>query len=166
MKKIRLNSKNHEDTIPSSELLLPLNGLTNLVNFLETIDDTYSEHVLRQNQRSQETDFVKFIELRLNDRQKFIYRNQENNSVMIQAMSKKSPYWVDLILNVSPLVLQIIDVLIETHDDKIEDKLIQLLNNFSWFNKLTEDQKRRIARAIIRNIRLILRFVTIDFDND
>jgi hypothetical protein len=70
---------------------------------------------------------------------------------------------VDLILNVSPLVLEIIGVLIETHDDKIEDKLLGFLEKFSWFNALSEDQKRRIIRAILRNIRLILGFVSIDF---
>jgi hypothetical protein len=162
MKKIRLNSKNYENTIHPSELLLPLNGLTNLVNLLESIDDQYSEYVSRRVQRNEEPDFAEFIEFQLNYRRNIISNNKEKNAVMIQAMSKKSPYWVDLILNVSPLVLQILGLLIETHDEDIEDKLMEFLNNFSWFNALSEDQKRRIVRAIIKNIRLILQFVSID----
>lgn len=164
MKKVRLNSINHENTIHPSELLLPLNGLTNLVNLLESIDDQYSEYVSRRVQRNEDPDFAEFIEFRLNYRRNIISNNQEKNAVMIQAMSKKSPYWIDLILNVSPLVLQILELLIETYDDDIEDKLMEFLEKFSWFNALSEDQKRRIIRAIIRGIRMILRFVTIDFN--
>jgi hypothetical protein len=166
MKTIRLHSINHENTIHPSELLLPLNGLTNLINLLERIDDTYSEYILKRNQRNEEPDFARFIEIHLNYRNYHINSNRENDSVMIESMSKKSPYWMDLILNVSPLVLQIFKVLTETHGDEIEDKLMRLLNNFSWFNKLSEDQKRRIIRAIIRSIKLILLFVNINFLND
>lgn len=161
MKKLRITSINHENTIHPSELLLPLNGLTNLVNLIESIDDQYSEHVSRRVQRNEEPDFAEFIEFRLNYRRNIISNNQEKNAVMIQAMSKKSPYWIDLILNVSPLVLQFLELLIETHDDDIEDKLMEFLEKFSWFNALSEDQKRRIIRAILRNISLILGFVNL-----
>jgi hypothetical protein len=166
MKTIRLNSIDNKNTIHPAELLLPLNGLTNLINLLERIDDTYSEYILKRNQRNEEHDFARFIEFRLNYRNYHINSNRENDSVMIESMSKKSPYWIDLILNVSPLVLQIFESLTETHGDEIEDKLMRLLNNFSWFNKLIEDQKRRIIRAIIRSIKLILLFVNINFLND
>lgn len=165
MKKIRLNSINHENTIHPSDLPLPINGLTNLINLLETIDDTYSEYLLRRNQRNEEPDFAKFIEFRLNYRRNIISNNQENNAVMIEAMSKKSPYWIDLVLNVSPLVLQLLEILIDTHNDEIEGKLMRLFNNFSWFKTLNEDKKRRIIKAIIRSIRLILRFVNLNLED-
>lgn len=81
-------------------------------------------------------------------------------------MSKKSPYWIDFVLNVSPFVLDILHLLIETHENESEDKLIAFLSKFDWFNSKTIEEQRAIVRSIIRNIKFILGFVRISFKDD
>jgi hypothetical protein len=165
MKKIRLTSINNESLIHPSELLLPVNGITNLLNLLENFEQINNEYLSRQRLRSHEPNLVRFIEFRLNESRNRIYSNQERNAVMIESMSKKSPYWIDLVLNVSPYVLEILRVLIETNENEIEDLLISMFSKFGWFNSKTLEEQRAIAKSIIRNITLILRFVRISFKN-
>jgi hypothetical protein len=166
MKKIRLTSITNESLIHPSELLLPVNGVTNLVNLLENLEQINDEYLSRQRLKNQEPDLVRFLELRLYENRHRIYSNQERNAVMIESMSKKSPYWIDLVLNVSPFVLDILHLVIEAHENETEDKLISILSNFDWFSLKTPEEKRAIVRSIIRNIRFILGFVRISFNNE
>ena len=166
MKKIRLTSITNESLIHPSELLLPVNGVTNLVNLLENLEQINDEYLSRQRLKNQEPDLVRFLELRLYENRHRIYSNQERNAVMIESMSKKSPYWIDLVLNVSPFVLDILHLVIEAHENETEDKLNSILSNFDWFSLKTHEEKRAIARSIIRNIRFILGFVRISFNNE
>lgn len=166
MKKIRLTSITNESLIHPSELLLPVNGVTNLVNLLENLEQINDEYLSRQRLKNQEPDLVRFLELRLYENRHRIYSNQERNAVMIESMCKKSPYWIDLVLNVSPFVLDILHLVIEAHENETEDKLISILSNFDWFSLKTPEEKRAIARSIIRNIRFILGFVRISFNNE
>ena len=124
------------------------------------------EYLSRQRLKNQEPDLVRFLELRLYENRHRIYSNQERNAVMIESMSKKSPYWIDLVLNVSPFVLDILHLVIEAHENETEDKLNSILSNFDWFSLKTHEEKRAIARSIIRNIRFILGFVRISFNNE
>lgn len=151
MKKIRLTSINNENLIHPSELLLPVNGITNLVNLLKNFETAHESK-----------DSIH----RIQDNRRIIYNNQESNAVLIESMSKKSPYWIDFVLNVSPFVLDILNLLIETHENEIEDKLLAFLSKFEWFNSKTPEEQKEIIKSIIRNIRFILRFVRISFKNE
>jgi hypothetical protein len=166
MKKIRLTSIIIESLIHPSELLLQVNGFTNLVNLLENLEQINDEYLSRQRLKNQEPDLVKFFELRLYESRHRIYGNKERNSVMIESMSKKSPYWIDLVLNVSPYVLDILHLVIEAHENETEDKLISILSKFDWFNSKTTQEKIAIVKSFIRNFKFILRFVRISFKND
>jgi hypothetical protein len=166
MKKIRLTSINNENVIHPSELLSPVNSFTNLMNLLENFEKINNEYLSRQRLRNQEPDLVKFFELRLYESRHRIYGNQERNSVMIESMSKKSPYWIDLVLNVSPYVLDILHLVIEAHENETEDKLISILSKFEWFDSKTSKEQRAIVRNFIRSFTFILRFVRISFKND
>jgi hypothetical protein len=166
MKKIRLTSIIIESLIHPSELLLPVNGVTNLVNLLENLEQINVEYLSRQRLKNQEPDLVRFFELRLYESRHRIYSNQERNAVLIEAMSKKSPYWIDLVLKVSPYVLDILHLVIEAHENETEDKLISILSKFEWFSSKTPDEQRAIVRSILRNFMFILRFGRISFKND
>jgi hypothetical protein len=166
MKKIRLTSINKESLIHPCELLLPVNGVTNLMNLLENLEQINDEYLSRQRLKNQEPDLVRFLEPRLYENRHRIYSNQERNAVMIESMSKKSPYWIDLVLNVSPYVLEVIHLVIEAHENETEDKLNSILSKFEWFSSKTPDEQRAIAKSIIKHILFILRFVRISFKNE
>jgi hypothetical protein len=151
MNKIRLTSINNVSLIHPSELLLPVNSITNLVNLLEDFETAHESNLLIH---------------RLQENRRIIYNNQERNAVLIESMSKKSPYWIDFVLNVSPFVLDILHLLIETHENEIEDKLHAFLSKFEWFNSKTLEEQKEIIKSITRNIRFILRFVRISFKNE
>lgn len=151
VEKIRLTSINNEKLIHPSELLLPVNSITNLVNLLENFETAHESKDLIH---------------RIQDDRRIIYNNQERNAVLIESMSKKSPYWIDFALNVSPIVLNILQLMIETHETEIEDKLLTFLSKFEWFNSKTPEEQKEIVRSITRNIRFILRFVRISFKNE
>lgn len=164
--RVRLTSNKNEELIHPSELLLPLNSLVNLINLLENFENLYDEYTHKQDQNNINFDFAKTFERRLMYSRIQITANQEKNAVMIEAMSKKSPYWVDLIVNASPYIIKAIQILIEEHEDDVEDGLIELLSNFNCFNDKKRDDKLIIARRIISNIRFISRFVNIFIHNN
>lgn len=166
MKKIRLTSITNESLIHPSELLLPVNGVTNLLNLLENLEQINDEYLSRQRLKNQEPDLVRFFELRLYEIRHRIYSNQERNAVMIESMSKKSPYWIDLVLNVSPFVLDILHLVIEAHENETKDKLISILSKFEWFNSKTLEEQRAIAKSIFNHILFILRFVQVRFKDN
>jgi hypothetical protein len=166
MKKIRLTSINNENLIHPSDLLLPVNSFTNLVNLFENLEEIQTDYLTRQTLRNQEHNFLRFFERRLMESRHRIYSNQESNAVLIESMNKKSPYWIDLALNVSPFVLDVLHILIESNENEIGDKLIAILSKFKWFNSKTPDEQRAIVRSIFRNFKFIIRFVRISFSND
>jgi hypothetical protein len=166
MKKIRLTSINKDSLIHPSELLFPVNGITNLVNLLENFEQINNDYLSRQNSKSKEQPFLEFLNDKLRINRSYIKTNQERNAVLMESMSKKSPYWIDLVLNVSPYVLDFLHLVIEAHENEMEDKLNSILSNFDWFNLKTPEEKRAIVRSIIRNIRFILGFVRISFKNE
>ncbi len=143
-----------------------MNSFTNLVNLFENLEEIQADYLTRQTLRNQEHNFLRFFERRLMESRHRIYSNQESNAVLIESMSKKSPYWIDFVLNVSPFVLDILNLLIETHENEIEDKLLAFLSKFEWFNSKTPEEQKEIIKSIIRNIRFILRFVRISFKNE
>ncbi len=160
--KIRLTSISEEHLIKPSELLLPLNSLVNFVNFLEDIDLQFTSYTNYCNSRNISVDSIKFFEQKMNSTLKnHIFKN-DNNYVMLEAMSKKSPYWVDLIINASPFIIQAILLIIEENEN-IEEKLLRFLNNnFSFFSNLSEPDKKVYIKNIIRIIKWILTFVNMD----
>jgi hypothetical protein len=166
MKKIRLTSINKQSLIHPSELILPVNAVTNLVNLLENLEQINDEYLSRQRLKNQEPDLLRFFELRLLKSRHTIYSNQERNAILIESMSKKSPYWIDLVLNVSPYVLDILHLVIEANENETEDKLISILSNFDWFSLKTPQEQRTIVRGIIKNFTFILGFVRITFNNE
>jgi hypothetical protein len=166
MKKIRLTSINNENVIHPSDFLLPVNSFTNLFNLFENLEEIQADYLTRQTLRNQEHNFLRFFERRLMESRHRIYSNQESNAVLIESMSKKSPYWIDLALNVSPYVLDVLHILIESNENEVGDKLFSILSKFKWFNSKTPDEQRAFIRSIIRNIKFILRFVRISFKNE
>jgi hypothetical protein len=166
MKKIRLTSINKQSLIHPSELILPVNAVTNLVNLLEDFEQINNDYLSRQNSKSKEQTFLEFLNDKLRINRSYIKTNQERNAILIESMSKKSPYWIDLVLNVSPYVLDILHLVIEANENETEDKLISILSNFDWFSLKTPEVKRAIARSIIRNFKFILGFVRISLKNE
>jgi hypothetical protein len=136
------------------------------MNLLENLEQINDEYLSRQRLKNQEPDLVKFFKLRLYESRHRIYGNQERNAVLIEAMSKKSPYWIDLVLNVSPYVLEVIHLVIEALENETEDKLNSILSKFEWFSSKTPNEQRAIAKSIIKHILFILRFVRISFKDE
>jgi hypothetical protein len=88
MKKIRLTSINNENLIHPSELLLPVNGITNLVNLLENFEKINDEYLSRKRLRRKEQTFLEFlnekhclkfliswVEKRISDLMRYYYTN-------------------------------------------------------------------------------------------
>lgn len=166
MKKIRLTSVTNESLIHPSELLLPVNGVTNLVNLLENIKQINDEYLSRKGLRRDIQTFLEFLNYKIRTNRNEIKSNIERKAVLIEAMSKKSPYWIDLVLNVSPFVLDILHLVIEAHENETEDKLISISSKFDWFNSKSPQEQRAIVRSIIRNFMFILRFVRMSFKDE
>lgn len=164
---VRLCSICDEKVIHPAELLIPLNEFSNLVNFIENVESKYDEYLLkRRTANNQKPNFLGFVELRLRNSRHRIYSNRDQNAVMIQAISKKSPYWIDLALNVSPIVLAAIKLLVIIHENKLKDKLIAVLSNLNWFNSITADEQLIFVDAIIKSIKIIQAYVVIEFNED
>jgi hypothetical protein len=165
---VRLTSLNEDELIQPSELLLPLNGFINLINQTQEFDTLYNEYQQRQLARNNVPDFNRYLSVRFFENKHRIITSSEKDYVMLKAMSKKSPYWVDLIVNASPYIIKAIQIIIETHENELEVKLSQVLNHLIWFSNLTVKQKNDLIKSIIRNTRAILRFVKIfiDFNNN
>jgi hypothetical protein len=165
---VRLTSLNEDELIQPSELLLPLNGFVNLINQMQDFDILYNEYQQRQLARNNQPDFNRYVSFRFFENKHRINVRNEQNHVMIKAMNKKSPYWVDLIVNASPYIIKAIQIIIETHENELEVKLSQVLNHLNWFSNLTVEQKNDLIKRIISNTRSILKFVkiVIDFTNN
>jgi hypothetical protein len=163
---LTLRSRNNTDKIQPSELLLPLNGLVTLINFLQGFDSLYVQYEKRRNERELEIDFQRFIGNYLIEGKSRIRINAESDYVMLKAMSKQSPYWVELLLNVSPYIINALQIIIEENTEDIEDKLLELLNKFLWFQNQSDENKRMLVKQIIRYVRWILTFVSIHLENE
>jgi hypothetical protein len=82
-------------------------------------------------------------------------------------MGKKSPYWLDLIITVSPLVPSVLKLLLEQNQDIIMPRLIELLNKIPSFRDINDDDKKmQLARKVVRSMNRILDLVNIIIDND
>jgi hypothetical protein len=161
---IRINSKNEKELIHPSELLLPLNGMVNLINFLENVEDEYKKFESRSRMRNDQFDFDRFIKSRLRFSRHHIKTFNDNNCVTIKAMSKKSPYWVDLVIGVSPYVIETLNCLIERNHEDLTNKLVQLWNKVPVLNRVSD--KHSYAGEIIRCFLLISRYVNISIDRN
>jgi hypothetical protein len=162
--KIRIISKNEKELIQPSELLLPLNSLVNLINLLENAEDEYKKYESSHRVNKDRSDFQHFIEFRLQQSRHHIKAVNDNNCVTIKAMSKKSPYWVDLVITASPHVIQIIRILIAENSNSIENEIIRKLNAISKFQELSDADKLRIAKSILKKVKWILTFIEISID--
>ena len=162
--KVRLTSKRSEELIPSYELLLPLNGFVNLVNLMQNFEILYNQHEERQLARNIMPDFNRYLSFRFFENKHRIIKGREQECVMIKAMSKQSPYWVDLILNVSPYIINTIQLLIEDNEGDVERKLIAVLNKTPCSRKKSEAEKREIIRLLLRYFQWILTFVDISIN--
>jgi hypothetical protein len=164
---VRLISNCDEKVIHPAELLIPLNEFSNLVNFIENFESKYDEYLLRRRiANNQKPNFLGFVELRLRSSRHRIYSNNDQNAVMIQAISKNSPYWIDLALNVSPFVLAVIKLLIVNHENELKEKLIAVLSNLNWFNSITAEEQLIFVDAIIKSVKVIQAYVVIEFNED
>jgi hypothetical protein len=162
--KIRIISKNDEELIHPSELLLPLNSLVNLINLLDSLEREYKEYESRLKMRNSESDFQRFIQSKLLHSRHHIKATDDKNCVSIKAMSKNSPYWVDLLITASPYVIQMIRVSITVNANSIENEIIRQLNAISKFQELSDAAKLRIAKSILKKVKWILTFIEISID--
>jgi hypothetical protein len=164
--KIRLKSKNEQQLIAPTELLLPLNVFVNLTNLLEFSEELFNEFNERRQARGEQVDFVRFFEISLLN-SRIIKSADAHNAVQLDQMGKKSPYWIDLIVTASPMVISILKCLLEQNEEIILQRLIVQLNRIPAFQNI-EDEKQKIslAKRIIRNTKRILDFVLITIDND
>jgi hypothetical protein len=167
-KKVRITSKNNQDLIAPSELLLPLNGLVNLINLMQNIENLYEQYEIKQKQKNIEPNFQKFIDSKIRECKYHIKINSVGvgEFVMLEAMSKKSPYWVDLIFNVSPHIISVIEFLIEDNAEELENMLLQLLNKIPCFRSKSNPNKKLIVKQLVKYVRWILTFVKISTDNN
>jgi len=159
--KVRLTSKGSEELIPSYELLLPLNGFANLVNLMQNFEILHNQYEERQLARNNQPDFNRYLAFRFFEHKHRIIRGREQECVLIKAMNKKSPYWVDLMLNVSSYVINTIQLLIDDNVGDVESKLIAILNKIPCFRKKSEAEKREIIRMLLQYFKWILTYVSI-----
>jgi hypothetical protein len=160
--KIRIISKNEKELIHPSELLLPLNSLVNLINFLENVEDEYKKYESSPRVNKDQSDFQRFIEFRLQYSRHRIKSIGDNNCVTIKAMSKKSPYWVDLVITASPYVIQMLNLLIDHNQEELNRRLAIILDRTGLFD---ESKNQLIVKKIIRNLQLITKIVSITIEN-
>jgi hypothetical protein len=166
IKKIQLKSKNEKQLIAPTELLLPLNAFVNLTNLLEFSKELFNEFNERRLARGEEVDFARFFEISLLN-SRTIKSADAHNAVQLDQMGKKSPYWLDLIITVSPLVPSVLKLLLEQNQDIIMPRLIELLNKIPSFRDINDDDKKmQLAMKVIRSMNRILDLVNIIIDND
>jgi hypothetical protein len=164
--KIKIKSKNENQLIPPTELLLPLNKFINLTNFLEFTEDLYDEFSERRQARGEQVDFTRFFDMSLLN-SRIIKSSALHNCVQLDKMEKKSPYWVDLIITVSPLVPNVLKLLLEQNQNIIEPGLIKMLNKIPSIRDIKDDeQKKKLARKVITAMNRILDLVSIIIENE
>ncbi len=162
---LKLTSKNQDELINPYELLLPVNAVVNLVNFLKNMEEILEDWEAKARKDNKEPDYDKFILKRPSNWQHHI-SSSKDGSVKIKAISKKSPYWVDLVIQTSPYVLFALRQLINSATEKDVDRLIVLLNDIPGSERLTDDLKRKLIRKILRLLSFLLGFVDIDWNDD
>jgi hypothetical protein len=160
--KIRIISKNEKELIHPSELLLPLNSLVNLINLLENIEVEYKKYEMRPRMRNSKPDFQFFIQSRLLESRHRIKSISDNNCVTIKAMSKKSPYWVDLVITASPYVIEMLNLLIDHNQEELSSRLVTILDRIRLFDN---SKNQLVAKYTIRSFQLITRYVSISIDH-
>ena len=79
-------------------------------------------------------------------------------------MSKQSPYWVDLLLDVSPYVIQVIESIIHDNQDDIERSILEFFRTKRLFLNVDENVKSRNVKMLTNGFRYVLRFVSLKLE--
>jgi hypothetical protein len=159
--KIRITSKTNNDLIHPSELILPINGLVNFVTFIQEIDENIEKQKEIAKNKGEQLNLERLFESRINHIFRYNIKVQQSNYVMLESMSKQSPYWVDFILSSSPFVIQLV-LLVAEDSENIEQSLYDFFyKNFPFFRDLSENERRCLVKNIIRFTKWLLTFVHI-----
>ncbi len=160
--KIRIISNSEEQFIHPSELLLPLNSFVNLINLLENMESQFQDYQKAMRTKNQSVDFQRFIETSLSATRHHINTARENDCVLIEAMSKSSPYWVDLLITASPYVIETLNFLIDSNHNNLRNHLASLFGRILLFTD--ENENRLMAEKTIRTFQFITRLVNITIE--
>lgn len=161
---IKLTSYNQNDLINPFELLFPLNKLVNLINLMENFEEIQKLNIHTKRDLKIDEVFERKIKFSPN----IISSNRENtsNSVYIYKMSKQSPYWIDLLIEVSPYLIQVIESIIKNNQDDIEKSIVDYFKSKGLFQDVDEQKKQNSIRLITNGFRSILRFVSMQIENN
>lgn len=160
--RINIKSLNDNDLLNPYEFLFPLSKLVYIINVMENFD---KEEINRKHQKD-EIDFKRFgrligYPLDYNFKPRYL---KDYNSVLISKINKQSPFFVELIVQVSPIVLNVIDAIIEKNQDNIDSCILEFLESKGLSSRDSEIDKENI-RALTNTFRRILQFVSISIEN-
>lgn len=150
---ISLKLKNENKAISLTDLLIPLNNFNHFVNELENIQipSKRLDSLVNIKNLGDEIIFKPY------HYQSFI---KKRSYVEILKINKNSPTLLNLLLNVSPYVVQAIILLVESNDN-IETKLYEILNEDDKFKDYDEAKKEAIVKYFILFFRLLLTYFSI-----
>jgi hypothetical protein len=160
--RINIKSLNDNDLLNPYEFLFPLSKLVYIINVMENFD---KEEINRKHQKD-EIDFKRFgrligYPLDHNFKPRYL---KDYNSVLISKINKQSPFFVELIVQVSPIVLNVIDAIIEKNQDNIDSCILEFLESKGLSSRDSEIDKENI-RALTNTFRRILQFVSLSIEN-
>ena len=156
--KINIESKIKGTNIPIASLLKPLNDVNNLVYFLSNINDRESSALQLPSGKDQ----IDVLTFPLTHRPR-IRDNKE--AVQIIRIEMKSPYVVDLIITGAPYLIEVMTLLLNCDQDKIENELISLFEKLKILSSYDIEQKRKVAKRLIFILNCILGFASIKISN-
>lgn len=154
---ISLKLKNEKKAISLTDLLIPLNKFNHFVNELENIQIPRKrlDSVANIKNLGDEIIFKPY------HYQNFI---KKISYVEILKINKNSPTLLNLLLNVSPYVVQAINLLVESIEN-IETKLYEILNGHDKFREYDEVKKGELVKYFILFFRLLLTYFSIYLTN-
>jgi mRNA-degrading endonuclease YafQ of YafQ-DinJ toxin-antitoxin module len=152
---ISLKLRNEDELLNLNDLLLPLNHFNNFIYELENLNildirfekENNLEFLLKENR----------INRLLTPRN---IRGKES-FISVKKISKSSPTFLELFLNVAPYVAETIKLLIENEELYVESKIHQLLNQIESFKNCSVSKQTAIIRYILFFFRLLLGFMII-----
>lgn len=155
--KIILCSKSKKKIIKAQELLIPLNTFVSLVDYLDNFDKQVGEFISKDKKNNTKSLYYKTSVAR---------RITKGNSIKITKISHNSPFLVEFITAIDPILLGIlrallIDIVFTT--PMVEKKIKHILEELPKYKKLNEDQKNIVVKDIIKVIKAITKVITVDF---
>ena len=161
-KKLSIKSLNDNDLLNPYDFLFPLSKLVYIINVMENFDKA---DINRKHQKD-EINFKRFGRLIRNPIGYNLQSSylKEYDSVLISKINKQSPFFVELIVQVSPIILNVIDAIIEKNQDNIDSCILEFLESKGLTSRDSEIDKENI-RALTNTFRRILQFVSISIEN-